>query len=281
MINPSFWLRRSAKVPTGLFVACVAVTAACGSTAAPEAATAATVAPVVALSPLPAPLSEVEPVPTLPARTTPPTTTMVAPNVDLAGNVADFVTGNRVLLIGDSVLASTSPRFGGALCDVLTKFGWTAEIDAEEGRFVEFAGEVLDARLDVEGEPDWDVVVMFLGNNYRGDFLAFRDAYNAVLERIAPRPVIIYTVTEVEPDRVALNDFIRSRPLFHPNIVVVDWAEITAADPDKLLTDDGLHLSEEGRGRLGIFTVAALGEAPPTIGEPACLPTAFTDDSAG
>jgi hypothetical protein len=91
---------------------------------------------------------------------------------------------------------------------------------------------------------------------------------------------VIYTLTETDVGRAALNDVIRDRPRFHSNLVVIDWAEITSADDaDLLLVDDGPFLTEEGSGRLVLFTAAALGEPP---GEPPgeCLPSVFTDDSA-
>jgi hypothetical protein len=46
-----------------------------------------------------------------------------------------------------------------------------------------------------------------------------------------------------------------------------------------LLVDGGPAVTEDGSGRLVLYTAAALGEAPGgTLGE--CLPPVFTDDSA-
>ena len=51
--------------------------------------------------------------------------------------VSELVGGNRVIAIGDSILASTASRFGGELCDELEPLGWAIEINAEPGRFVD------------------------------------------------------------------------------------------------------------------------------------------------
>jgi hypothetical protein len=193
--------------------------------------------------------------------------------------VGELVLGNRVIVIGDSLLAGTAPRNDGQMCEALNGFGWDVEVDAEPGRFVEFGHEVLDQRLRPDGGDDWDAAAIMLGNQFDGDLSAFTKSLDELLERLAPRPTLIYTLTETDADRVALNEVIRDRPRFHPNLVVIDWAEITAGDPDALLVDGGPFLTPEGTDRLVLFTAAALGTAP---GEPPgeCLPSLFTDDSA-
>ncbi len=83
----------------------------------------------------------------------------------------DLVDGRRVLMIGDSIMASTSRRYGGDMCAELVPRGWEVEIDAETGRFVDFGDRVLDARLDA----DWDAAVVMLGNNYGADQAVFEE----------------------------------------------------------------------------------------------------------
>jgi hypothetical protein len=198
---------------------------------------------------------------------------------------ADFVTvgeavdGNRVLMIGDSILASTSRRYGGEMCFALQPRGWATEINAEIGRFIEFGTRVLDRRLRPEAGIDWDAAVVFLGNNFRGDADAYRSELFAILDRLAPRPTVLLTVTEFRPDRSRVNTVIRDMVQFYPAVRVVDWAEITDAEPE-LLSGDGLHLSDAGRVRLALELADVLGEAPPDS-QAACLSTSFTDDSAG
>src|SRR5262245_15564757 len=52
--------------------------------------------------------------------------------------LADLVEGTRVLMIGDSIMASTSSRYGGEMCKELVPRGWSVEVDAETGRFIDF-----------------------------------------------------------------------------------------------------------------------------------------------
>lgn len=245
-----------------------------------------TVAPVsavpetVALGAFPEPLSSTDTVP-------PPPTTLVTQTVPttepppepISGPIGDEVSGNRVLLIGDTVIASTAPRFDGEMCDALEAFGWQAEIAAEVGRFVEFGRTVVDARMIPE-EPEWDAAAVMFGNHFDGDVEAFRDELDALLTELDPRPVLLYTIVEDDTFQATLNEIIRGMPGFHPNVVLLDWAEVAAGDDrDVILADSPSGLSEEGRRRLALFTAAALGE-PPMTEAPGCVPPMFVDDSA-
>jgi hypothetical protein len=240
----------------------------------------------LALDGLPEPLTggSLPSVPTAPDDTVPPTDPVTVPPTAPAigtepgdppiepGTVGAFVGGPHVLVIGDSILASTAPRFGGLLCQVLNdSFGWSVEIHAETGQAIEFGELVLDDRLDPPGLARFDVVAVMLGNNYRGNYDDYTVALEALLERLAPRPTVLFTLTETTPDHTRINEYIRWRPYFHPNVLVIDWAQLTAAEPDTLLAGDGLHPTDEGRGRLVLFTAAALGPAPDTIGRPTCV----------
>ncbi len=228
---------------------------------------------------LPEPLSRgsLAPVPTAPAPPTsaPPSTAAELDPGDPAlepGTVGEHVTGNRLLVIGDSLIASTAPQFQGVLCSVLnTNFGWAVEVHAETGQHIEFADTVLHDRLDPPGVGGFDAVAVMLGNNYRGDYDEYTHRLEALIERLAPMPTVVFTLTERQPDHARLNEYIRWRTYFHPNVIVIDWAEFTAAEPDKLLAGDGLHLSDEGRGRLVMFLAAALGPAPDALGRPTCV----------
>ena len=229
---------------------------------------------------LPEPLTlgsypELPPAPTDPGASVPPTTQPAtgpgSPAIE-PGTVADHVDGNRLLVIGDSILASTAPRYSGVLCSVLNgDFGWSVELHAETGQHIEFADTVLDDRLESPGLSGFDAVAVMLGNNYRGNYDEFTQRLEALLERMAPRPVVLFTLTERVPDHERINEYIRWRTYFHPNVIVVDWAQFTAAEPDKLLAGDGLHLSDEGRGRNVMIAAAALGHAPDTVGRPTCV----------
>ncbi len=261
-----------------LALSLVALTACAGDeSAAPPSRV--DVPETVALGEVPA-----EPVATRPPAppTAPPPSTDVpatlAPDERIAGPLADEVFGNRVLLIGDDVLATTAPRFLGTMCDVLPAQGWDVEIDAEPGRFVDFADTVLDRRLRPDGGLDWDVVGVMLGNWFDGDYDAYARAVTTLIDTVQPRPLVLYTVTEFGPNHVRINEFVRDRVRFHPNVVVIDWAATTSEDGNLVKFPDKPTPSEEGERRLVALTAEVLG----TIGDSpgSCLPAAFEDDSA-
>jgi len=182
--------------------------------------------------------------------------------------------GNRVILIGDSVLASTSRRYTNDMCKALVPQGWQVEVDAETGRFVDFGNKVLDIRLSA----GWDVGVILLGNNYREVQDAYRRDLELMVTRLSPNPVVLLTVTEFKPSRVEVNDVIRELAAKYPNVTVVDWAATTADDPS-LTGGDHLHLTNSGRTALAANVALALGDAPKQPGD--CLSTSFQDDSNG
>jgi hypothetical protein len=186
--------------------------------------------------------------------------------------VRDLVDGGRVLMIGDSIMASTSRRYGGEMCEELVPRGWEVEIDAETGRFVDFGDRVLDARLDA----DWDAAVVMLGNNYGADKGIFGEYLVDIVDRLAPRPTVLLTVTEFQTNRADVNDVIYDIASDHDNVRVADWAGETAADPT-LVGGDGLHLSDLGRARYAELVGGELGSAP-GFGEGDCLSSNFTDD---
>ena len=194
--------------------------------------------------------------------------------------IAEISTGNRVMVIGDSITASTAPRFGGSMCEVLTEAGWFVEINAEPGRFVTFADTVLDARLNLGGDDDWDAAVLFLGSNYDGDRARFSALYNDALDRLAPRPVVVLTVSEFAASRIEVNEVIRAAAQERDAVQLIDWAVITENEPG-LLARDGLHLSSAGGSRLVTEVALALGPAVVTTVESRCAPTLFTDDEVG
>jgi len=209
---------------------------------------------------------------------TPPSTSIDASSTTTS--VPSFIpvgahtTGNRVLMIGDSVTASVSKRYGGQACDALVPLGWKLEIDAEVGRFIDFGKLVLDKRLDA----GWDAVVIFLGNNYGEKQGVFESYLREMLQRIAPRPTILINTSLFDPVQQQVNDAIAYDAAAFPNVSVIDWAKVTADDPT-LTGADNLHLTEAGRRALAYQLAVAMGQAPVTPGD--CLDTNFHNDSAG
>lgn len=203
------------------------------------------------------------------------------PTIAMRGDFDELVAaveGNRLLMIGDSIFASTSRRYGGQMCFVLLPLGWAVEVNAEPARFVEFGARVLDRRLRPESGVDWDVAVVHLGSNFRGDVEAYRRELFAILDRLAPRPTVLVTVSEFRPDRARVNEVVRDMVRFYSNVVVLDWADITAREPG-LTGGDRLHLTDDGRARLALEIAELVGPAPEGS-TAACLSSSFTDDSA-
>ena len=190
-------------------------------------------------------------------------------------DVADLVDGNRVIMIGDSVMASTASRYGGEMCDSVIEEGWDVEIDAETGRFIDFGEKVLDERL----HDDFDVAVIMLGNNYGADPDVYEEHLREIVELLESRPIVLSTVSEFQPNRADVNDVIYEIAQDFDNIRVLDWSAETAKYP-ALTGGDGLHLSDLGRARFADMVAEELGDAP-GFGGGNCLQSSFTDDSAG
>jgi hypothetical protein len=263
------------------------VLAACGDDDVTTSPSLIDVPETVAMGVLPQQLSGA---PTLPAPPPPPTTEPKAtttsappePEGPIEAPVGALVSGNRILLVGDSILASAAPGNGGQLCDALVLFGWQAEIDALSDRGIDFAAGVLDARMtpDNDDDPDWDVVVLSFGSDVDGndaDAVAeFGTELGDLIDRVAPRPVLLYTlVEEGHPGRSAINDLIRAQPGSHPNALVVEFAD-AGDDGVPVLDGDGRALTDDGMKRFSIRTAAAVGDAPGDE-DGACLPSAYQD----
>ncbi|HUS43297.1 MAG TPA: hypothetical protein VMY16_11580 [Ilumatobacteraceae bacterium] len=205
---------------------------------------------------------------------------VVRPPVDEDGTeaelIGDRVEGNRVLMIGDSILASTASRYGNHMCEAVVPLGWQVAVEAEPSRFVEFGNRVLDKLLvdDADPDDDWNTAVVFLGSNYRGDAEAFEAELVEILDRLAPRPVVLLTVTEYRPNYVEVNEVVNRLGAEHENITVLDWRSIS--DTPGVLSSDGLHPTDTGRRVLAESVAAALG---PAVGEGDCLRSTFRDDS--
>ena len=247
----------------------------------------------VALGVVPQPQTTSQPLPTPP----PPPTSTAAPDTTVAsatdsgdgsdvgeplqGPLGRLVTGDRVLMVGDSLLASAAPRNGGLMCDALTVFGWETEIDAEADHDIQFINEVLDERLDEDGDGDtadnWDIVVFAIGSEIDGtdaEALAeLESELDTAIERVAPRPVVLVTLPGDDDGRAAINEMLRARPDRHADIAVLDFAELGGTDTP-LQADDGLTFTVDGSKRLSLYVADLLGEAPDDD-EGQCLGTLY------
>jgi len=196
-------------------------------------------------------------------------TTTVAP----APQIGTLVAGNKLLMIGDSITASAAKRYGGEWCNTLVPLGWQVEVDAEPSRFVDFGNDVLDKRLSAK----WDAAYVFLGSNYLGDQEAYRKQLEKIVQRLSPIPVVLLTVTLFEDSRQQVNDAITLVSAEFPNVHVLDWGSIAAADASTILRGDGLHLTDQGRAVLASTVAGVMGKAPTEPGK--CLSTSFHNDA--
>ncbi len=187
--------------------------------------------------------------------------------------IGSLVTGNKILVIGDSILAGTASRYGGAMCSALTPMGWRVAVEAEAGQLVGFGRTVLRDRI-YEG---WDAAVVFLGTNYGGSAEKYQRDLTAIVESLAPRPMLLLTATLFRPSMNDVNNVIRTVAASHSNVTILDWST-TSAQPG-LLNRDGIHPNNAGRSVLVQSIANALGNAPTSPG--ACLPSKYTDDTMG
>ena len=268
----------------GLGVALVA----CGDDDVTTAPTLLDVPETVAMGVLPQLASDsgTLPPPPPPPTTEPASTTTTAPpepEGPLEAPLGEHVDGNRILLVGDSILASAAPRNGGQLCDALELFGWQVEIDAlsDTDSDIGFAAEVLDTRMTPEDEePDeWDIVGLSFGSDVDGSdadaVTEFGNQLGELVDRVAPRPVFVYTLVDDRDGRAAVNDVIRALPETHPNVLVIEFAD-AGDDGVDAVNAAGRQLTDDGMKRFSIRSAAAIGEAPGDE-EGACLPSQYQD----
>ena len=249
-----------------LLLAALAVATACGGSASDNGPATPASVPVGGLPSTLEPTGTGEPT----ASTTIRTTLPIPPEDQVGARVE----GNRVIAIGDSVMASTSRRYSNDMCEALVPLGWQVEVDAETSRFIEFGREVLDERL----EAGWDVGVVLLGNNYNGDQAAYLLQLDRIIQRLSPSLVVLMTVSEFTESRLEVNEVIFDMAEKYDNVLIVDWGATTAADPS-LVGGDGLHLTDKGRVSLAEQVALALGIS--RLKPVKCLPPEFDDDSAG
>ena len=180
--------------------------------------------------------------------------------------------GNRLLVIGDSILAGTANRYGGEMCASLVPLGWRVAVEAEAGRPASFGREVLRARLD-EG---WDAAVVFLGTNPSPNIDRYEQDMTRIVESLAPRPTLLLTTSLFRDSQKATNEVIRKVATAHGNVSILDWG--TASAQPGVLNTDGVHPTTVGRALLVKAVTAAVGNAPSSPGR--CLGAEFTDDSS-
>ena len=180
-------------------------------------------------------------------------------------------TGNRLIVIGDSILAGTAARYGNEMCNTLVPMGWNTVVEAEAGQPASFGRDVLKARI----YDGWDAAVVFLGTNPSANIDRYRQDMTRIIESLAPRPTLLLTTTLFRESQKAVNDVIREIAASHSNVSLLDWG--TASMQPGVLNKDNVHPTTAGRTLLVRAIAAAVGNAPTSPGK--CLPAQFTDDS--
>ena len=262
-------LRRSLAAVAALAV----VAAACGSAGGDSDETIPPVTPVPTIG-------GVGVVPAMPSAVREPVVVVPLPvEVDgtTAESIGEIAENNRVLMIGDSILASTSSRYGDQMCEAVVPLGWQVAVEAEPSQFVDFGNTVLQRLLpdDVEPDDDWGAAVVFLGSNYRGDAFRYEAELIEILDRLAPRPVLLLTVSEYRPNYVEVNVVVNRLGAERDNVTVLDWK--TISETPGVLSSDRLHPTDAGRRVLADAVAAALGPFPDGVGD--CLRSTFRNDS--
>jgi len=187
------------------------------------------------------------------------------------GPIGPRVDGNRVLLVGDSILASTAKRYGNEMCEALTPLGWQVAVEAEPGRFAAFGVEVLERRIDAV----WDVVVVYLGTNYEGNEESLRTQFAKMFEITRGVETVVLTTGEFRGAQRTVNQVIRETAAQYDHVRVLDWSSV--AKVRGVTGKDKIHLSDTGRSVLAQTIARALDYAP--YREPECLDPRFRDDS--
>lgn len=164
--------------------------------------------------------------------------------------------GNRLLVIGDSIFESTSRRYGGDMCSALVPLGWRVAVEAKSGELVGFGRTVIRERIN-EG---WDAAVVFLGTNFGGDQVNYERDLTRIVDALAPRPTLLLTATLFRDSMKLVNESIRRVASLYPNVSVLDWG--TASLQEGILNRDKIHPTDAGRKVLVASVAAALGNAP-------------------
>lgn len=189
-----------------------------------------------------------------------------------AETIGEEAAGPRLLMIGDSILASMATRYGDLACRTLNPLGWKVAVEAEVGRFVDLGVRVVKRKLP----QGFDAAVVFLGTNYRGVQDEYRAAMIEILDQLAPRPVIVLTASEHNKNISEVNRVIIEQIGERQNLWFIDWRRLSK-NPG-MLWRDGIHPTEEGEQFLIDAIAQVLGTAPG--GQPGeCLPSEFTNDS--
>jgi hypothetical protein len=165
----------------------------------------------------------------------------------------------RVDVVGDSLARQAS----GVLQDVFTRAGYESRIETTPGEGL--GGTTVTANLDRLSQPPGDVLVLatsandavhlFEGATANGPpaagTLRYRDLLDEVARRVPTRCVVVVNAREqinafYHPERArALNGELRGLSPGYRNMVVVDWAGVSALLPASWFVADQMHFGDD------------------------------------
>lgn len=185
--------------------------------------------------------------------TIPTTTTTAAPTTTttpraVAGSALEPGAAT-IYALGDSVTLGAQMQVPVALT------GWSLTFDAKENRRIDQGIEIVAARGGAMGR----VLVVHLCTNWGGG--DYHDAASRLMQSLkGVERVAWVTCTPWLPDVGDADSVIRALPNEFPNVVVADWAAISAT-PDYTY-DDGLHLRTPGADALAALIARTVGPVP-------------------
>ncbi len=199
------------------------------TTPAPTTTTAAPTTTTTTSTTVPPPTSAAPPTTT--AAPAPPPTPAPAPTT-----APPPATVPDVTIVGESVTLGAAPR----LHEV---YGARVQIDAVEGRSFSDGVEVVE-QLAAAGRLT-PTVVVHMGNNGA----APAGALDRIGAAVGPDRLLVLVTVRVPRNWMGqVNEQLVAYAGSHPNAVLADWYDLTGKE-DGLLTDDGVHLTPQGRIR--------------------------------
>lgn len=178
-------------------------------------------------------------------------TALLAPSMAPVAQVSPPPHRERLLVIGDSVLAGVLANHAlGQLQDALP--GWEVVFDAAADRSTAGGADVVLA----DDPASFDMVIVGLGTNNGWSAKVFAEQARQLLEDLKPVAHVYWlTVHEVhrfQRQYAAVNFVIRGLADQYANLQAVDWNAFGAQHPEAFY-GDGLHLAPVGSKEMATF----------------------------
>ena len=165
----------------------------------------------------------------------------------------------RVVVVSDSILLGARVPLVSRLSDA----GWSVTFDGEQNRTTYAAARVVASHRGAGA----GTFVLSLGANDGSDPSTFRQRVASVLAELSDVPRVYWlSLHEVRDGYAEANRVLREAEAAHPNLTVLDWHSLAAAD-GSLTASDGLHLRPQGASAMAELVAAAVAADPG--GEPA------------